>query len=90
MQLLSDKEVFNNAIQASKDAHGLSMDIVEDGKVKAEEALRKKTYDEGINYMVQRNRERITEIWFVVKQHQDEINGVFKQIFHGDVSSVRS
>jgi hypothetical protein len=27
MQLLSDKEVFNNAIQASKDAHGLSMDI---------------------------------------------------------------
>jgi hypothetical protein len=40
--------------------------------------------------MVQHNRERITEIWFVVKQHQDEINGVFKQIFHGDVSSVRS
>lgn len=64
--------------------------LQEDGKIKAEEALRKKTYDEGINYMVQRNRERIIEIWFIVKQHQDEINGVFKQIFHGDVLSVRS
>lgn len=61
--------------------------VQEDVKVKAEEALRTKTYNDGISYMIQRNREKLQEIWFIVKKYQDEINNVLKQVLYGDVSS---
>jgi hypothetical protein len=61
--------------------------VQEDVKVKAEEALRSKTYNDGISYMIQRNREKLQEIWFIVKKYQDEINNVLKQVLYGDVSS---
>lgn len=61
----------------------------EDVKVKAIEALRKKTYEEGIAFMIKRNREKISEIWFIIKNYKDEINSMMQQVLHGDVSSVR-
>lgn len=90
ISLLSDKEVMSNCISASKDGHGLTMDIEEDIKVKAIEALRKKTYEEGIAFMIKRNREKISEIWFIVKKYRDEINSMMQQVLHGDVSSARA
>ncbi|KAG0556822.1 hypothetical protein M758_11G079000 [Ceratodon purpureus] len=88
--LLSDKEVMSNCISASKDGHGLTMDLEEDVKVKAIEALRKSTYEDGIAFMIKRNREKISEIWFIVKKYKDEINSMMQQVLHGDVSSVRA
>lgn len=62
----------------------------EDIKVKAVEALRKKTYEEGIAFMIKRNREKNSEIWFIIKKYRDEINSMMQQVLHGDVSSVRA
>nr|PNR30359.1 hypothetical protein PHYPA_026675 [Physcomitrium patens] len=79
-----------NCISASKDGHGLTMDMEEDMKVKAIEALRKKTYEEGIMFMIKRNREKISEIWFIIDKNRDEIDFMKQQVLHGDVSSVRA
>lgn len=62
----------------------------EDMKVKAIEALRKKTYEEGIMFMIKRNREKISEIWFIIDKNRDEIDFMKQQVLHGDVSSVRA
>lgn len=59
-------------------------------KVKAIEALRKKTYEEGIMFMIKRNREKISEIWFIIDKNRDEIDFMKQQVLHGDVSSVRA
>ncbi|XP_024361231.1 dynein regulatory complex subunit 3 isoform X7 [Physcomitrium patens] len=88
--LLSDREAMTNCISASKDGHGLTMDMEEDMKVKAIEALRKKTYEEGIMFMIKRNREKISEIWFIIDKNRDEIDFMKQQVLHGDVSSVRA
>ncbi|XP_073386408.1 dynein regulatory complex subunit 3 isoform X4 [Physcomitrium patens] len=83
-------EAMTNCISASKDGHGLTMDMEEDMKVKAIEALRKKTYEEGIMFMIKRNREKISEIWFIIDKNRDEIDFMKQQVLHGDVSSVRA
>ncbi|XP_024361229.1 dynein regulatory complex subunit 3 isoform X3 [Physcomitrium patens] len=64
--------------------------FAEDMKVKAIEALRKKTYEEGIMFMIKRNREKISEIWFIIDKNRDEIDFMKQQVLHGDVSSVRA
>lgn len=61
----------------------------EDIKVKAIEALRKITYEDGIAFMIKRNREKISEIWFIIEKYRDEISAMMQQVLRGDVSSGR-
>ncbi|BBM97149.1 dynein regulatory complex subunit 3 [Marchantia polymorpha subsp. ruderalis] len=83
--LLKDKDGLIGAIQASHDAHTLTIDSWEDEKLKNEEHTRKVITENAKFAAIKRNRERIQETWYIHDNNVQEINAELHRLQRASV-----
>ncbi|KAH7278696.1 hypothetical protein KP509_38G052800 [Ceratopteris richardii] len=72
--LIHDKDLMNNCIQASHDAHTLKIDSSEDQTLSNEDKLYKALNESIKQEEIKRNRERVEEILFIFNTNDGKIN----------------